>query len=233
MKKILCFGIGAMCLLFCSAATAATFGYSVQRCKDFMNTHPPQIDVVYSFGSLQLDNSRDAAGIKEVYEQLYADKKERRFNGLTVMSPHTTVENTIGVELVNERLCYYPQRVTINVGYSPVVYISKDLTKNRCRFMLTVRHEQTHLDIGHLSLQNFARRLKEKFPEVVENIGPVVKSKNDKNLAADSVAKEINEAYRVQLKVLFDDFVQKLMDENARIDTDENYDAEKRLCPDI
>ena len=233
MKKILCFGVWAMCLLFCSAATAATFGYSVQRCKDFMNAHPPQIDVIYSFGSLRLDNSKDAAGIKEVYEQLHFDRKERRFNGLTVMSPHAVVENTIGVEMIGDRLCYYPQRVTLNAGYSPVVYISKDLTNNRCRFMLTVRHEQTHLDIGHLSLQIFARRLKEKFPEIVESIGPVVKSQHEKDLSADNVAKEINEAYRAQLKVLFDDFVQKLLEENSRIDTDENYDAEQRLCPDI
>ena len=94
-----------------------------------------------------------------------------------------------------------------------------------------MRHEQTHLDIGHLSLQNFARRLKDEFPSIVEKIGPTLKSRTDKVFAVDAVAQEMNEVYHEQLKVLFDDFVQKLLEENARIDSEENYKYEQKLCP--
>lgn len=232
MKKILSCCLVWAFLIYGSPAAAATFGYSLQRCKEIMRAHPPQIDVVYSFGSLQLDNSKDANGIREVFKQLYPNQEVKKINGLTVMSPHAVVENSITTELVGDRLCYYPQRVTINTGYKPTVYISKELTDNPCRFMLTVRHEQTHLDIGHLSLQIFARRLKNEFPKIVESIGPRLRSRGDAVIDVDAVAKEINEEYLAQLKVLFNDFVQKLLEENARIDTDENYEAEKRYCPD-
>ncbi len=232
MKKFLSCCLLGVLWVCCSTASAATFGYSLQRCKNIMRSRPPQIDVVYSYGSLRLDNSKDAEGIKEIFQQLHPEQATHKVNGLTVMSPHAAVENSISMEFIDEYLCYYPERVTINTGYHPTVYISKELTSNPCRFMLTVRHEQTHLDIGHLSLQNFAKRLKEEFPKIVESVGPRLKSQGDSVVNADDVAKEINAEYLAQLKVLFDDFVQKLLEENARIDTDENYETEKRLCPD-
>ena len=58
-----------------------------------------------------------------------------------------------------------------------------------------------------------------------------MKLPNEKVLNADDVAKEMNETYHKHLKSLFDDFVQKLLEENARIDNDENYDYEQNLCP--
>ena len=140
MNKISCCAF-LMTFFMCSAVSAATFGYSLRRCKDLMHENPPQIEVVYSFGSLHLDNSRDADGIKEVFKQIHPNQKVRKINGLTVLSPHAIVENNIMAEMIGEYICYYPQRVQINVGYTPVVYISKDLhdgSKKSFRILLKV-----------------------------------------------------------------------------------------------
>ena len=231
MKKSLFYGI--MACFISSVALAESYDNTLTQCKELMENNPPKVEVVYSFGSLRLDNSKSPDEIKEVFKQVYPNQETHKINGLTVLSPFARVENSIISQSKGDHVCYYPQRIQISAGYRPIVYISKDLTGNPCRFSLTVRHEQTHLDIGHLSLQNFASRLKSEFPNIVKEIGPVLKSKADKVSAADAVAKEMNEAYHMRLKFLFDDFVQKLLEENARIDTDENYEYEQQLCPDI
>lgn len=229
MKKTLYYAF--ILSFFCSAAYAATFGYSAQQCKAKMRANPPQINIVYSFGSLRLDNTKDSTEIENILEQIDSKKPAHFVNGLTLLSPYAQVENNVAAEIVGGHLCYYPKQIQINIGYKPIVYISKNLLNNSCRFTLTIRHEQTHLDIGHLSLQKFVHRLKKEFSPIVTNIGPIVKLPSENSYNADSAAKELNNEYHSQLKVLFDDFVQKLLEENSRIDTDENYEAERRLCP--
>ncbi|MBR1825734.1 MAG: hypothetical protein IJ770_04015 [Alphaproteobacteria bacterium] len=229
MKKIL-----LLCLGFCCFATnvsAASFEYAVRQCKDRMQKNPPKIEIAYNYGALKLDNTKTSEGIEEVFKSTHPNVKVKRINGLTTLSPYAQLESSIQSESVNNRICYYPRNIRINIGYKPVVYIASDISKAGCRFILTVRHEQTHLDIGHLSLELFVRRLKEDFPHLISEIGPVVKTRSEE-IPIDEMSKQMNTTYHNHLKILFDDFVQKLLAQNAHIDTDENYQKESELCSD-
>ena len=150
MKKFL----SALLVLCCISTDvwAASFEYAVRQCKDRMQKNPPKIEIAYNYGALQLDTMKTSDEIKEILKKTHPKMKIRRVNGLTTLSPYAQLESSIQSELVNNRICYYPRDIRINVGYKPVVYIASDISKNGCRFILTIRHEQTHLDIGHLSL---------------------------------------------------------------------------------
>lgn len=229
MKKAIFFLL-ALCL-FATEVSAASFEYAVRQCKDLMRANPPKVEIAYNYGALKLDNTKTSAEIEDIFKATHPNQKVHKINGLTTLSPYAQLESSIKAEVVNNRLCYYPRNIRINIGYKPVVYIASDMYKNGCRFILTVRHEQTHLDIGHLSLELFAKRLKEEFPEILETVGPEVRTRSEE-VPVNEMSVQMNKTYHNQLKVLFDDFVQKLLSENTRIDSDENYRLERELCND-
>ncbi|MBQ9271502.1 MAG: hypothetical protein IJ218_04480 [Alphaproteobacteria bacterium] len=229
MKAIWC---GILLILFMAVdASAASFEYAARQCKEKMQKNPPNVEIVYSYGSLKLDNTKTTEEIEKIFKQTHQTVEAHKINGLTTLSPYAQLESSIQAEIVNNRVCYYPKDIRIHVGYKPVVYIASDVSKRGCRFILTVRHEQTHLDIGHLSLQLFAQRLKQEFGQILADVGPVIKARAEE-VPINQMSEQMNQTYHNRLKILFDDFVQKLLTENARIDTEENYRKESDLCKD-
>ena len=203
---------------------------ATKQCRQQMNNNPPIIDITYNYGELRYDTTKTSAELEKIHDKskpIYG-----QMHGLTQTSPKLLIETKINGQQINDKACFYPERVKISISYSPILYIMKDLKPGSCKFNLTLRHEQTHLDISHLALKEFAKKLKKQVPLIVKDIGPLVKNLSNENDDTKQAAKEINQAYNKQIEVLFELFKKTLEEENGKIDNAENYSFESSLCPD-
>lgn len=232
MNKNLILGLVAAVLMMLPAEVyAASLGYARKMCLKQMTENPPQVEIKYNYGDLKIDHEQSAEQLAEMMSELYPLKVNHKMNGLTSLSPYAVVESDIVRVGVGGYLCYYPQKVSVIMGYDPTVYIRNDLSENTCRYDVTMRHEQTHLDIGSLSLERFVQTLKTSIPDIIKSAGVIVRPMTDKT-AADETSAALNNLYRQKVGVLFNTFVQDMIKQQIRIDSMESYEYEGSLCPD-
>ncbi len=208
---------------------AASLSSATRVCQREAKQNEPVIVIKYNYGELQINHEKDADELKKTMSKLYPLEVKHTLNGLTSLSPYVVVESEIMQTNALGHYCYYPQTINIIIGYEPVVYIRNDLAEGSCRYNVTMRHEQTHLDIGYLSLQHFLQKVKKNFPQMVRDAGVIVKSQSAKS-SADETSAELNARYRKQIGILFDRFVRDMIKQQMRIDTAGSYTFEGNLC---
>lgn len=209
---------------------AASLRFAREMCKKELRKNPPQIEIKYNYGELKINHEQTEEQLVEMTDKLYSLKVTHKLTGLTSLSPYTLVESNIVGTGVSGYRCYYPQKVSVIIGYEPTVYIRSDLAENTCRYNVTMRHEQTHLDIGYLSLNHFMQKVKKEFPKIVKNVGVTVVPASSKD-SADETSAKLNDKYRQKMGKLFNAFVQDMIKQQMRIDTAESYNFESSLCP--
>ena len=187
--------------------------------------------ISYNYGNLEYDNSKDEDGLLKIFEEVEPGKGSHNIHGLTALSPHISMKTMVKYDnLDSGRYCFYPQTIEVKLWYEPKVYILNSLQPGTCRFNITVRHEQTHLDLGHSALYFFAQRVKQKLPQIIKDVGPRVESDNNSGENLNMVAQYLNQDYQKQLEELFLQFKENLDSKNAIIDSVENYQYETLLC---
>lgn len=227
LKKflILCF-----CLGFMVNPAVASRKYAMDQCNSEFKSAEPEFEVIYNFGDLNFDNSKSTSELAVLLKTTYPKMVTRKINGLTQLMPYMVIESRVAKTEIDKYACYYPKHVRIVVGYKPTLYIRNDIKPDTCRFKVTMRHEQTHLDIGHLSLINFAKQIKERFPSIVQDVG-VRLITLDEDRKKGNVSNQMNRTYKEQADVLFEKFVQEMTERQMRIDTAESYKDETKMCP--
>lgn len=210
-------------------AHAESFASAMRLCKKEFTDNPPQITIKYNYGKLKTDHTKTSQQLREIMNKGYNGEPERKLNGLTQLSPYVLVESDIVLSVIGSYNCYYPQKVSVTVGYNPVLYIRNDIQEGSCRYNITLRHEQTHFDIGYLSMEYFLHKLKVSVPKTLENAGVIVKSRKKEKNTRKTLA-ELNNRYKTQISHIFNRFVQDMMEHQLRIDTAESYDIEGKYC---
>lgn len=201
---------------------AASYKKDVERCAEIMDKNPAEVEIIYNFGEVKYDFSKTS---KEIPLPDDATEDGGKLNGLTELSPHFGVETKpAAVPLSNNRYCIYPAKITAKIWYNPIMYIAKDLEKESCRHKITVRHEQTHLDIGHQILLMFAQALKVQIPLILERVGPQVSRQKTETMT------QMGEMYNKKILELNGVFINALKQKNMELDTTENYRQEDMLC---
>lgn len=229
MKKLLLMFTVIIGLMPSAEVNAASLRFAKQACKKELLNNPPQIEIKYNYGELKINHEKTAEQLVEMMDEMYPLKVTHKLNGLTSLSPYTIVESNIAGTGVSGYRCYYPQKVSVIIGYEPTVYISNDLKKDTCRYDVTMRHEQTHLDIGYLSLNKFLQTVKEEFPKIVDKVGVKVLPASSK-ITADEASTELNDKYRQRMGKLFDLFVKYMTNQQMKIDSVAGYEFESSLC---
>ena len=217
-------------LLFAFEVSAATRDFAMRKCNEELRQNAPEIEVVYNFGDLGFDNTKTADELSEMIEKTYPQIPNHKLNGLTQLMPYVSIESRANRTVIDNYACYYPQHLRVVIGYKPTVYIRNDIAPGSCRFNVTLRHEQTHLDIGHLSLVKFAQLVKDIFPQQVNDIGVRIEVYRD-DIRDAQVSSEMNNTYITQMNVFFEKFVKEMTEQQMLIDTRESYKAETALCP--
>lgn len=211
------------------AATPAAASTGIEQCAEIYRKNPPKVNITYNYGALKYDATKTSAELDKIYETISHGKPTHNIHGLTYLEPNVTTSVKMKSELLDDMsYCFYPQFIEIKTWYNPTVYIANSLKNGTCRFNTTVRHEQTHLDLGHHALYLFAKSLRQAEPEILAAVKPVVE--NGTSFDGNKIVKDFTDAYHAQVKIYFENFKKNLEKYNSIIDTDENYKDETNLC---
>lgn len=199
------------------------------KCAEIYDENPPKVLITYNYGQLKYDNSKTKEELGEMYKQISSGQPSKSIHGLTYLEPNVTTKVSIDASILDKNtVCFYPQKIEIKVWYDPTVYIANSLKQGTCRFNTTVRHEQTHLDLGHHALYMFAKSLREAESEILSSTAPIVE--NMSSVDGDKIVKDITDSYHETVKIYFEKFKDNLDKYNYVIDTPENYADETKLC---
>lgn len=199
------------------------------KCAEIYANNIPNIAITYNYGQLKYDNSKTTEELGELYKLISDGKPSENIHGLTFLEPNVTTKVSIDATMLNDNtFCLYPKDVEIKVWYNPTIYIINSLKVGSCRFNTTVRHEQTHLDLGHHALYLFAKSLRRAEPEILSAVSPVVEDVSSAD--GNKIAKNMTDAYHEKVKIYFEKFKENLKKYNYIIDTPENYIDETKLC---
>lgn len=212
------------------SANSANAGELEDKCAEIYMYNEPEVTITYNYGQLKYDNSKTDEELKALYSQVNPGSSVKNIQGLTYLEPSvTTGVSDIKLEMVdNEHFCFYPAKIDIKIRYNPTVYVINTLPPKTCRFNVTVRHEQTHLDLGHHALFLFAKSLREAVPDILSSTEPIVESVSSAN--STKVLQDMTNAYHEKVKTHFEVFKNNLVKYNNLIDTSDNYIDETKLC---
>lgn len=210
-------------------AGAVSRQYMEQKCQRLMRENPPKVSVTYNYGELRYDFSKNRGELEKIFQAISPEKEKiGEINGVTLLNPKVETSSEMNLEELSAKYaCLFPKKVVFRIMFeNPVIYILKNLPEDTCFYKQTLRHEQTHADIGHTALYLFAKTADKQLKgKVVEKGAYVVSAEN-----VEQIVQDMNKLYQNDMSVLFEKFIKVLKEKQAELDTPENYAKESALC---
>ena len=222
-------------LFYFNSVNAASYNYLRHECSQLMKQNPPQIQVEYVYGKLKIDNTKTSEELLKLSKKINPLITEtHKIQGLTKLMFSTTMNIETRAEMLDENtVCVIPKVVSLHLYHNnPTIYLVNTLKPDTCRWNLVMRHEQTHLDIGHFAFKQMAYELKKKLQNIINIRGSKIYSYNEYTEDDQSVAQNMLKDYEKSLKITVKILEDKLLRKQAELDTAENYSKETKLCPD-
>lgn len=188
----------------------------------------PEVVFYSSYGDLKYDFSKDLSYVSNL-ATTYGQKEGFLAGGLAL----STIEMSVRFDgLVQYQeptdICVVPSRVEVFIGFrDPVIYVANHLKEGTCRYYVTLRHEQAHMQINKKALEYFLPSFKRALKEVIASVQPL----NIGNVDDVGQANQyINQEYYDKIKILVTQFNEVLAQEQAKLDNAANYAYEGSLC---
>lgn len=208
-------------------AAAASYKSMQQKCREIAGENPAKVEIIYNYGKLQYNTELNQEELGKVHEA-QTGKFEDNLKGLTSLQPSILVDGiTLNYQvLTDDYICLYPDILKVKISYQPTIYILNSITKDKCMYDLTLRHEYTHVDIGYAAMNLFVLTLRDKIPDIADGSGIRVITADELETAPE----EINTTYQTQVLLLWDMFIYALEEQHAKLDVPETYVREKNIC---
>ena len=218
MKKL--FFILIFCLNFCYVQV-------LLACSKDNNI--PEIHLYSSYGKLTYDNSKNNAQITEIASKYGILEKGVFASGLSTIDINLDIVlKTSGEEQADKNICVYPKNIDLTISFSsPIIYISNKLQPNSCEYNLVLLHEQTHQQINSSALDFFLPMFKIAANEIAKNLKPIkIQDKSKVDTASNQLTIEFNKKLTPLLKF----FKKQILQEQLKLDNNENYKNESLIC---
>ena len=204
-------------------------------CLKFIN--PPTVLLESSYGKLRYNYSKDMkylgrATAEKLSSFQKSTKNEFKIMGLTKVRDIFNYETSFMVFSLNKNYsCIYPEKIKVRLGYNmPTIYIANNLKKDTCLYDLTVRHENTHMQIYIDALDYFLPIFKEYLNNQFRLIGIDIVAKNGD--IQESI-KKLNEKYLAGAQEKVNAWRNEVETEELKLDTPEHYLMESMICQHI
>ncbi len=188
----------------------------------------PKLVFTSSYGDLNYDLSKNKEYISSLAIK-HGQEENFVAGGLAMATLEMSVNFKAEVKYKKETdVCITPTEVSVFIGFQdPTIYIANHLKEGECRFYVTLRHEQAHMQINKKTLEYYLPDFKKGLQRMIENIKPLnIGNINDVNQANEY----INQQYYSEIKKLVTRFNEILAQEHRRLDNKENYAYEATLC---
>ena len=124
--------------------------------------------------------------------------------------------------------CLSVRTVTYTINYAPQIYIASDYKHLGCRYSQTMAHEKRHVQTDKRVFNEFIPKMKNQIRKHVESMpaqGPYAPAQlpQEQQRILQQIAQSI--------KTLEGELIAKRRQEQAKIDTLENYQRDTALCP--
>ena len=201
-----------------------------QECLKYV--HKPTVSISTSYGDLQYDHSKSRRQLTRLHLNMYKSRKlgGNLLNGLSTFEHAININAKIRKETIPTGItCVYPKEVNLHfgAGENPIIYIARDYEKGTCMYNVVLRHEQTHQQINQSVLEYYLPEVQDKFIDVVKN--NVIASRSY-NINITTAQEELQKKYLEVLNPILEDVKTKTEAEQAKLDSDENYDYEASIC---
>lgn len=157
-----------ICVCF-FAAKASAWSYGEFVSCDAINPKP-KITFLTSYGQLIHDLSTPQREIERI-----AGGAEKGFFvvGLATLKPQYQIwiKDVYVKTLDQNHACLLPSEIEIKFGYNdPLIYVSKEIDRNSCKFSQVIRHEQVHQRINILTLEYFLPLIDETIRNAISEV---------------------------------------------------------------
>ncbi len=189
----------------------------------------PSIEFSTSYGKLRYDTTKNNQQITAIAKTYGISEKGLFAAGLATINVNFEVSiNTLGKIYGENNICVIPTNINIYIGYSdPVIYISKNLAKNSCKYNVVLRHEQTHHQINKNALEYFLPLFHDAIKKIITSVKPInVNTAEEIDLATT----ELTQTYNRKISPLIEVFKNELLIEQSKLDNHENYQHEEEIC---
>ncbi len=199
--------------------------YWQRECQKLMENNPPEIQIVYNFGSIGINNKLDSTQLSKMSKLRI---KDGVLHGVSVLNTDISINlenNTVEQIGGSDFTCVYPKSVQIVVKHvKPTIYLESSMEPNSCLYKKTFRHELQHISYHYVLLSEYINALKRRAKNVVFDVAPLFYSKD--NVPQKDLATRLYERF----KSLYDVYQGDFLVYNNQLDTKENYDRETQLC---
>lgn len=189
----------------------------------------PSIEFSTSYGKLRYDNTKTNQQVTAIAGTYGISEKGLFAAGLATINVNFEISiNTLGKIYGENNICVIPTNINIYIGYSdPVIYISKNIPKNTCKYNVVLRHEQTHQQINKNALEYFLPLFQDAIKRIIPTVKPLSVSNTEE---IDLATTELTQTYNRKITPLIEVFKNELLNEQGKLDNHENYQHEEELC---
>lgn len=225
MKKS---ALSVLFFVWLSAAEAVAWSYGEFVSCDAINPKP-KITFLTSYGLLIHDLSTPQREIERI-----SGGAEKGFYvvGLATLTPKYQIHiKDIYVKTLDQNhTCLLPSEIEIKFGYNdPLIYVSKEIDRNSCKFSQVIRHEQVHQRINILTLEYFLPLIDETIRNAINEVRAVKISGNGQAEINDGIQR-LYKYYTARLQPIIDEFQRARENEQRKLDNITNYTIESELC---
>lgn len=200
---------------------------NAQNLKTCAYTTTPKIFFYSAFGKLEYDFTKSSAEIKQIARTEYSE--DTVILGLATRRLISSTRLKLGSNRYGKSgFCSTPREIHVYIGSKrPTIYVSNQLEKNSCDFLLTLRHEEAHIQTTLRMLNQFIKHAPDKFKKLSVHVKPIyVKNQSEADLAYNL----IQEQYSDLAKVLTAELEKEIKKEQNKIDDPKLRSLHEEVC---
>ena len=229
LPKLICI----ICLILISSPSAYAKTSAKKRCK---LPEKVKINIIPETKEVELDYSQSLATLQQTKTDT-VDPYGMHSNSITqgFMEGQISMKREVKLDFkpINRgrEVCLWYKSIDINVDITPKIVIAKEIKRNRCMHKAVLEHEHKHVHVDRDVVNETARRLgKNLYAALAKKgftVGPVPAKEAQKY--ADSMVKYVMDVTQKDYERLGKTRAKR----QAAVDTLEEYERVKALCPDF
>jgi len=193
----------------------------------------PRIHIYATENRLLIDNTKNRQQLNSLSKTSLSPIYGREFpvvNGLTSSKIDISADTSFAIASnpILKKSCITAQEVSVNLVYSPTVYIYRNYRPNSCIYNEVMKHELQHVQVDRNALSAFKEYIKKATEYAIET---TKEAKPFNSTLLESKKIHISKSISTAVKFATNKMQEQLTSRQRQIDTREEYQRLSEVCP--